>query len=77
MYIKNGKIYKLNTTDYVVTFLQCIALVVIITGYFMNFQNLWEYWPESGQFSDVPMRWIISTISIFLAPIGVFTGWIF
>lgn len=77
MYIKNGKIYKLNTTDYIVAFLQCVAIVVIITGYFMNFQNLWEYWPESGQFSDVPMRWVISTISIFLAPIGVFTGWIF
>lgn len=77
MYLKNGKIYKLSTTDNVVALFLCIVAIMAITGYFMNFQNLWEYWPESGQFSDVPMRWIISTVGIFLAPIGVFTGWVF
>ena len=77
MYIKNGKIYKLKTTDRVATFLLCIIMIIAVIGYFMNFQNLWEYWPESGQFSDVPMQWIISIVGIFLAPIGIFTGWAF
>lgn len=54
-----------------------IIFIVIISGYFMNFQNLWEYWPTSGQFSDVPMQWIISIIGVFIAPLGVITGWLF
>ena len=52
------------------------AFILFVSGYFMNLQNLWEYWPISGQFSDVPMQWIISTVGIFLAPMGAFTGWI-
>ena len=54
-----------------------IAFILFVSGYFMNFQNLWEYWPISDQFSDAPMQWIISTVGIFLAPMGAFTGWIF
>lgn len=54
-----------------------IILIVVVSGYFMNFQNLWEYWPASGQFSDVPMQWILSIISVFIAPLAVITGWVF
>lgn len=77
MYIKNGKIYKSSTAEKVVAFFLCIIAIIAITGYFMNFQNLWEYWPTSGQFSDVPMQWIISIIGVFIAPLGVITGWLF
>ena len=54
-----------------------IIIIVVVSGYLMNFQNLWEYWPTSSQFSDVPMQWIISIIGVFIAPLGVLTGWIF
>lgn len=53
------------------------VFTLFISGYFMNFQNLWQYWPASGQFSDVPMQWILSIVSIFIAPLGAITGWIF
>lgn len=58
-------------------FIILIIGILLISGYFMNFQNLWEYWPTSGQFSDVPIQWILSIISVFIAPLAVITGWVF
>ena len=58
-------------------FIILIVSILLISGYFTNFQNLWEYWPTSGQFSDVPMQWILSIISVFIAPLAVITGWVF
>lgn len=58
-------------------FIVLIVFILFVSGYFMNFQNLWEYWPASGQFSDAPMQWILSIVSIFIAPLGAITGWIF
>ena len=47
-----------------------------ITGWLMNIQNLWQYWPQSNMLGDVPLQWIVSAIGIFIAPIGCVTGWI-
>ena len=47
-----------------------------ITGWLMNIQNLWQYWPQSNILGDVPLQWIVSVIRIFIAPIGCVTGWI-
>ena len=46
------------------------------TGWLMNIQNLWQYWPQSNMLGDVPLQWIVSAIGIFIAPIGCVTGWI-
>lgn len=54
-----------------------ITFVLFVSGYFMNFQNLWEYWPASNLFSDAPMQWILSIIAVFIAPLAAITGWIF
>ena len=58
-----------------------VGLVAVFSfcaiGWLMNFQNLWEYWPETDKFADVGMQWIVSTIGIVIPVIGVFTGWLF
>ena len=47
-----------------------------ITGWLMNFQNLWQYWPQSNMLGDVPLQWIVSAIGVFVAPVGAVTGWV-
>ena len=47
-----------------------------ITGWLMNIQNLWQYWPQSNMLGDVPLQWIVSAIGVFIAPIGCVTGWV-
>lgn len=54
-----------------------IMAILFISGYLMNFQNLWEYWPASNQFNDVSMHWILSIVGVFIAPMGTVTGWAF
>lgn len=51
--------------------------IMMLIGWCMNFQNLWEYWPESDKFIDVSMNWIMSIIGVFIVPFGAITGWIF
>ena len=46
------------------------------TSWLMNIQNLWQYWPQSNILGDVPLQWIVSTIGVFIAPIGCIAGWI-
>ena len=57
----------------------CIVIVLsfCLIGWLMNFQNLWEYWPETDKFADVGMQWVASTIGIVIPIIGTITGWIF
>lgn len=66
-----------RTYNKIEAFILLIVFIFLIPGYFMNFQNLWEYWPVSSQFSDVPMQWILSIVGIFIAPLGATVGWIF
>ena len=50
-----------------------------VTGWLMNIQNLWQYWPQSNciiMLGDVPLQWIVSAIGVFIAPIGAVTGWV-
>ena len=47
-----------------------------ITGWLMNIQNLWQYWPQSNMLGDVPLQWIVSAIGVFITPIGCVTGWV-
>lgn len=48
----------------------------IIVGWIMNFQNLWQYWPETDKFGDVGFQWILSVIGVFVPIVGAVTGWI-
>lgn len=77
MYIKNGKMYASTTADYVCGLILILLIAAVVAGYFMNLQNLFEYWPTGGSVMDVGMEWIVSFIGMFVAPIGVVTGWIF
>lgn len=63
-----------NKTEAVVL---TLIFIVFVGGYLINFQNLWEYWPTSGQLADVSLKWIISIIGVFVPPFGSITGWIF
>lgn len=60
-------------------FYGCIILCTFsICGYFMNFQNLWEYYPHGiSKIGDVKIEFILSLIGVFAAPIGCITGWIY
>ena len=51
--------------------------IMMLIGWCMNFQNLWEYWPESSKFVDISMNCIMSIIGVFIVPFGAITGWIF
>ena len=76
MYIKNGKMYANTTADYVCAFVLIVIMVAAAAGYFMNLQNLFEYWPTGGTVMDVGMEWIVSFVGLFAVPIGIVTGWI-
>lgn len=71
----------MNCTYHNMSMSTAIGLVTVFSfcaiGWLMNFQNLWEYWPETGKFADVSMPWIASTIGIVIPIIGTVTGWIF
>lgn len=58
---------------------KCYIVVIIaliaITGWFMNFQNLFQYWVD-GSLSDISIRWFISLVGVFFVPLGVVTGYI-
>ena len=69
--------HRLHKYNKIEAFIIVIVFILFVSGYFMNFQNLWEYWPASNLFSDVPMQWILSIVSVFIAPLGAITGWIF
>lgn len=69
--------HRLHKYNKIEAFFIVIVFILFVSGYFMNFQNLWEYWPASNLFSDVPMQWILAIISVFIAPLGAITGWIF
>lgn len=63
---------KFKLEDYIIT----TIFLLVLLGWVLNFQNLWEYWPETGRVADVQLRWIISLIGILVAPSGSITGWI-
>lgn len=47
-----------------------LITLVLVAGWFMNFQNIFEYsWPAS--------EFIASVIGVFVFPLGVFMGFIF
>ena len=77
MYIRNGKMYASTTADYVCAFVLVLIVVAAAAGYFMNLQNLFQYWPTGGSVMDVGMEWIVSFVGLFAVPIGIVTGWIF
>ena len=77
MYIKNGKMYASTTADYVCAFVLILIAAAAVSVYFMNLQNLFQYWPVGGSVMDVGMEWIVSFIGLFAVPIGIVTGWIF
>lgn len=77
MYIRNGKVYEFTTADYVCGFILILLIAAAVAGYFMNLQNLFQYWPTGGSVMDVGMEWIVSFIGLFAVPIGIVTGWIF
>ena len=52
-----------------------LLLITAFVGYWMNVQNLFQYWPNTGVLGDVEIRWVVSLIGVFIPPVGVFTGW--
>ena len=53
-----------------------IFLILMMVGWLMNFQNLWQYWPQDGKISNLTMEWAISAIGVFCPPLGALTGYI-
>lgn len=53
-----------------------LIIFLLFIGYFMNFQNLWEYWPSSNKVGDAGIELIMSVVGVFVPPLGVLTGWI-
>ena len=47
------------------------------TGWLMNIQNLWQWWPASNRVADVGIEWIVSLVGVFVFPVGAVTGWLF
>ena len=46
-----------------------------LIGWFMNFQNLSQYW-VNGNINGINIEWIVSFIGIFVPFIGSVTGYI-
>lgn len=58
-------------------FISTMAMSILIEsciGYLLNFQNIFQYWPENS--CIVTTEWILSFIGIFFPPIGIITGYI-
>ena len=58
-------------------FISTMAMSILIEsciGYLLNFQNIFQYWPENSYV--VTSEWFLSFIGIFFPPIGVITGYI-
>lgn len=59
-----------------------ILLILPFIGWLMNFQNLWQYWPDTPNlsvlqfFEVVSIRWLISLVGVFIPPVGAITGFI-
>jgi len=56
-----------------------ILILLCLTGYIFNFQNIFQYCPDFSQVTtigDINLRFAISVIGIFIAPIGIVTGFI-
>lgn len=53
-----------------------VLIGVPLIGYVLNFQNLWQYWPEGGKLINLSLYWIISIVGVIFPPLGSITGWI-
>lgn len=69
--------YRRSTRNQTIETIISVILLVCTIGFILNFQNIWEYWPESNQFVDISMQWIVSAIGVVVPPLGVITGLIF
>lgn len=58
------------------TVVSAIVNGAYLTGWCLNFQNLWQYWPETGRAGDLGFEWLLSAVGIFVPFIGGVTGWI-
>lgn len=78
MCLQGGKMSKFtdNLPDFGDTFVVVCFFLIPLTGYLMNFQNLWEYWPEGGKLINLSLYWIISLLGIFFPPLGTITGFV-
>ena len=77
--------YNINTDNPSLKDITCLVIIImIIFGYLMNFQNLWEYFSPNFSFNDsfsvimdkVPFKWFVCLVGVFVWPIGVITGWV-
>lgn len=66
-----------NDTPVIVIAIMFIIGILCGIGWFMNFQNLFQYWPDAGGIAAAPLYWWLSAVGIFVAPLGVFMGWFF
>lgn len=64
-----------ETSKIMLSVIFLILLFIMIVGYIMNFQNLFQYWVD-GSLSNISIRWFISLVGVFFAPLGVVTGYI-
>lgn len=55
----------------------CLILLFFMLGWIMNFQNIWQYWPEDSLLRNCSMQFILSLIGIPFFPLGIITGWAF
>ena len=59
-----------------------ILNVAGLTGYILNFQNIWQYFPDTstintiGDIANINIRFFISIVGVLFAPLGTVTGFI-
>lgn len=75
--------FQINNSHYMVCFFFILLWAVCVIGYLLNFQNLWQYWPDFNSISSmadamdlISFRFVISLIGIFISPIGIITGYV-
>lgn len=66
----------LRTTNQGLFFTIGLIVFVFGLGWFLNIQNFWEYWPETGRLGDAGGKLVFSVIGFFIPPIGCVTGWL-
>lgn len=77
------KISYHRNNNYIFIFVIVVAITSIV-GYIMNFQNIFQYFPDMNNISTISdfvencsIKFAISCIGVFVTPIGVICGYIF
>lgn len=73
-----------NGNDMYMFIFSIFLVLLFIIGYFMNFQNIFQYFPDFDKISTISdfinhcdIKFVVSFFGVFITPLGVFCGYIF